>query len=96
MPALLSPTSKVLLTGPNGYIGQWVVKTLLDRGYTVRAAVRSESRANDLKTLFPSAGDKLEFAIVEDMLKVRTRFPTRFHDEMFHLTVPLPVARSLR
>jgi uncharacterized protein YbjT (DUF2867 family) len=71
MPALSSPTSKVLVTGPNGYIGLWVVKTLLDRGHTVRAAVRSETRAKDLKTLFSSAGDRLEFAIVEDMLKVR-------------------------
>ncbi|TEB29173.1 NAD(P)-binding protein [Coprinellus micaceus] len=69
MPALSSPTSKVLVTGPNGYIGLWVVKTLLDRGHTVRAAVRSETRAKDLKTLFSSAGNRLEFAIVEDMLK---------------------------
>ena len=74
MPTLSSPTSKVLVTGPNGYIGLWVVKTLLDRGHTVRAAVRSETRANELKTLFPSAADKLEFAIVEDMLQVLTRF----------------------
>ena len=28
------------VTGATGYIGSWLVKLLLDRGYTVHAAVR--------------------------------------------------------
>lgn len=33
--------SKVLVTGVSGYIASWVVKHLLDRGYTVHGTVRS-------------------------------------------------------
>lgn len=28
------------VTGANGYIGSWLVKTLLERGYIVHATVR--------------------------------------------------------
>ncbi|KAL9994008.1 putative cinnamyl-alcohol dehydrogenase [Helianthus debilis subsp. tardiflorus] len=31
----------VCVTGASGYIASWVVKLLLDRGYTVHATVRS-------------------------------------------------------
>ena len=35
---------KVLVTGGTGYIGSWVVKLLLENGYTVRMAVRNKNR----------------------------------------------------
>ena len=31
----------VCVTGASGYIGSWIVKLLLDRGYTVRGTVRN-------------------------------------------------------
>ncbi|KAM0048120.1 putative cinnamyl-alcohol dehydrogenase [Helianthus debilis subsp. tardiflorus] len=31
----------VCVTGASGYIASWLVKLLLDRGYTVHATVRS-------------------------------------------------------
>lgn len=34
---------KVCVTGASGYIASWIVKLLLDRGYTVNATVRSLS-----------------------------------------------------
>lgn len=33
----------VLVSGASGYVGAHVVKTLLDRGYSVRGTVRSTS-----------------------------------------------------
>jgi len=33
----------VCVTGASGYIASWVVKLLLDRGYTVKATVRDPS-----------------------------------------------------
>jgi len=36
----VAPPDVVLVTGGTGFLGQWVVKLLLDRGYTVRATVR--------------------------------------------------------
>ncbi|EIW55904.1 NAD-P-binding protein [Trametes versicolor FP-101664 SS1] len=67
MPAVTS--GKVLVTGANGYIAVWVVKSLLDAGFSVRGTVRSERKAGHLRTLFASAGDKFEVVIVDDITK---------------------------
>ena len=40
---MLSKTSSVLVTGGSGYVASWIVKKLLDQGYTVHATVRSKS-----------------------------------------------------
>ena len=62
---------KVLVTGANGYIAVWIVKFLLEAGFSVRGTVRSESKAGHLRELFKSSGDKFEVVIVEDITKVR-------------------------
>ncbi|OSD07838.1 NAD-P-binding protein [Trametes coccinea BRFM310] len=67
MPAITS--GKVLVTGANGYIAVWVVKTLLEQGFSVRGTVRSESKAVHLRKLFKSYGDHFEVVIVEDITK---------------------------
>ena len=69
MPAVTS--GKVLVTGANGYIAVWVVKTFLDQGFSVRWTVRSESKARYLRKLFNDFGDKFEVVVVEDITKVR-------------------------
>ena len=69
MPALTS--GKVLVTGANGFIAIWVVKKLLDKGYSVRGTVRSESKGTHLKEVFKEHGDKFEVVVVEDITKVR-------------------------
>ena len=68
MPAI-QPPARVLVTGANGYIAVWVVRTLLERGYSVRGTVRSADKGEFLKKLFSSYGDKLEVFIVEDITK---------------------------
>ena len=60
------------MTGANGYIAVWVVKTFLDQGFSVRGTVRSESKAGHLRKLFKDFGDKFEVVVVEDITKVRT------------------------
>jgi nucleoside-diphosphate-sugar epimerase len=43
------------------------LKTLLEDGFTVRAAVRSQSKADYLKSRFAEHEDKLEFVIIDDI-----------------------------
>ncbi len=61
------------MTGANGYIAVWVVKAFLDKGFSVRGTVRSESKAGHLRSLFKDFGDKFEVVVVEDITKVRMR-----------------------
>ncbi len=44
-------TKTVLVTGGNGYIGSWVVKELLEKGYTVRATVRDKNKTEKFRHL---------------------------------------------
>lgn len=39
MPAV-APLSKVLVSGINGYLATWVVRTFLEKGYSVRGTAR--------------------------------------------------------
>ncbi|KAH7921679.1 NAD(P)-binding protein [Leucogyrophana mollusca] len=71
MPALQSPDAsrKVLVSGANGFIGIWVVRTLLEQGYSVRSAVRAEEKGQHLKKMFGGYGDKHEIVVVPDITK---------------------------
>jgi len=71
MPALKSRNAKVLITGANGYLALWAVQKHLERGYSVRATVRSETKGAALKEIFKSFEAKFEIAVVDDMAKVR-------------------------
>lgn len=72
MPAVSAP-AKALVTGANGYIAVWVVRKLLEDGYTVVGTVRSASKGEHLKNLFAEYGDNFEVAVVPDITAVRAR-----------------------
>ncbi|KAI0365578.1 NAD-P-binding protein [Pilatotrama ljubarskyi] len=67
----LSPPAKVLVTGANGYVGCWVVHALLDKGYSVRAAVRTQQKADTLSALIgakhPSATSAFKCVVAADI-----------------------------
>ncbi|TFK81177.1 NAD(P)-binding protein [Polyporus arcularius HHB13444] len=67
MPAVTS--GKVLVTGANGYVAVWVVKSYLEKGFAVRGTVRSESKGKYLRQLFQSYGDKFELVVVDDITR---------------------------
>jgi nucleoside-diphosphate-sugar epimerase len=72
--AFIMPTidqgSKVLVTGANGYIAMWIVRRLLERGYSVRASVRSSARGTHLQDYFKHFNDRFELSFVADLTKV--------------------------
>lgn len=69
----MSSEKLVLITGANGHIGFRTVVEALQQGYSVRAAVRNQVKANtvlaapSIKALNP--GPKLTFTFVPDILK---------------------------
>jgi nucleoside-diphosphate-sugar epimerase len=74
MPSVIKG-SKVLVSGANGYIAMWVVRTLLERGFQVRGTVRTEDKGKFMIEYFKSLGygDKLEVVVVDDIVKVGNR-----------------------
>lgn len=73
MPSLKAP-AKVLVSGVNGFVAIWVVRALLESGYSVRGTVRSASKGDHLKEIFKGYGDKLELVIVPDITTVHHQF----------------------
>ncbi|MHB8528796.1 MAG: SDR family oxidoreductase [Caulobacteraceae bacterium] len=58
----------VLVTGGSGYIGGWCVAGLLDRGYAVRATVRSLAREGEVRAAIATVArsvDKLSFHVAD-------------------------------
>jgi nucleoside-diphosphate-sugar epimerase len=68
---VVQPPAKVLVSGANGFLAIWVVKSLLEKGYSVRGTVRSADKGDHLAKVFNKYGDKLELVVVEDITKVR-------------------------
>jgi nucleoside-diphosphate-sugar epimerase len=67
----IDKTKPVAVTGVTGYLASWVVKLLLEEGYTVRGTVRNKKDQNKIKHLLSLAKDskgKLEF-FEADLLK---------------------------
>ncbi|KAI0674147.1 NAD-P-binding protein [Trametes maxima] len=67
MPAITS--GRVLVTGANGYVAAWVLKYLLDRSFSVRGTVRSESKATYLRDYFKAYKNTLELVVIADITK---------------------------
>ncbi|KAH9547630.1 hypothetical protein CY35_11G043800 [Sphagnum magellanicum] len=78
----------VCVTGASGFIASWLVKLLLERGYTVRGTIRNPEKAKFLLQL-PGASDRLKL-FSADLLE-----PGSFDeavagcDGVFHVASPL-------
>lgn len=60
----------MLVTGVNGYVGIWVARVLLEKGYAVRGTVRSEGKAQHIRQLFKPYSERFEMVVVPDITKV--------------------------
>ncbi|KAI0665748.1 NAD-P-binding protein [Trametes maxima] len=70
MPIISAPAT-VLVSGANGYIGQWIVYELLVRGYSVHGAVRSAAKVQAMtdwvKRKLPDVAPRFQGFIVPDI-----------------------------
>lgn len=55
--------TKVFLTGASGFIAKHILRELLEKGYKVRASIRSEKRKEEIESLFPDA--EIEFVFLD-------------------------------
>ncbi|CAI8583710.1 unnamed protein product [Vicia faba] len=59
---------RVCVTGGTGFLGSWIIKSLLENGYTVNTTVRADpEKKRDLSFLtnLPGASEKLKFFIAD-------------------------------
>jgi nucleoside-diphosphate-sugar epimerase len=65
----MASSSKVLLTGGNGFIAVHIITLLLSHSHNVVTTVRSESKTTYLRRKFVDAVEsgQLKFAIVQDI-----------------------------
>ncbi|MEM6683212.1 MAG: aldehyde reductase [Pseudomonadota bacterium] len=82
--------TKVFVTGASGFIAKHIVSELLDKGYAVRAGIRSQRRKIELQNLFPDAG--LEFALLDLMQDDGWHQAMQGCDILMHTASPLPLA----
>ncbi|KAF8991367.1 D-lactaldehyde dehydrogenase [Cyathus striatus] len=83
--------SKVLVTGANGYIALWVVYLFLEKGYSVRAQVRTVNKGDYLRKLFSRHEARLEILIVDDITKEGAfDEAVKGVDAIAHMASPLP------
>ncbi|KAE9391267.1 D-lactaldehyde dehydrogenase [Gymnopus androsaceus JB14] len=65
----VSAGGKVLVTGANGYVASWVIRALLESGYSVRGTVRTEEKGIHLRKLFSDHQQNFELIVIEDITK---------------------------
>ena len=85
----------VLLTGATGFVGFAVLRAALQHGYKIRAAVRSEEKAETVRsnpTLKDVSEDQLSFVVVPDFLK-EGAFDDAVKDVKYilHVASPIPL-----
>ncbi|KAL5577960.1 hypothetical protein UlMin_019659 [Ulmus minor] len=81
----------VCVTGASGYIASWLVKLLLERGYTIKATVRDPNDPKKTKHLLSLDGAKERLHFFKASLLDEGSFDSAIHgcDGVFHTASPL-------
>ncbi|CAK8576942.1 unnamed protein product [Lathyrus sativus] len=87
----ISDGKVVCVTGASGYIASWIVKFLLQRGYTVRATVRDISNPNKVDHLLKLDGAKERLQLFKADLLEEGSFDSVIHGchGVFHTASPV-------
>ncbi|CAK9867222.1 unnamed protein product [Sphagnum jensenii] len=80
----------VCVTGASGFIASWLVKLLLERGYTVRGTIRNPEKAKFLPQL-PGASDRLKLFFADLLQPGSFDEAVAGCDGVFHVASPIIV-----
>ncbi|KAL3675231.1 hypothetical protein R1sor_025179 [Riccia sorocarpa] len=85
------PGKTVAVTGANGFIATWVVKVLLERGYTVRGTTRNPDDSTKVEHLWKLPGAKEQLTLHKAHLLEDGAFDDVFAgvDGIFHIASPV-------
>ncbi|MDB5615133.1 MAG: dihydroflavonol-4-reductase, partial [Devosia sp.] len=84
----------VLVTGGSGFVGLWVILTLLRRGYRVRSTVRSRKREAEIRTALAKhleVGDRLELVEADLLEDGGWEAAMAGVDFVMHVASPMPL-----
>lgn len=82
--------TKVFVTGASGFIAKHILRELIDKGYEVRASVRSEARKRELNELFKETA--LEFALLDLNTDAGWNEALAGCDALIHTASPFPLS----
>ncbi|MCU4653276.1 aldehyde reductase [Roseibacterium sp. SDUM158016] len=81
--------TKVFVTGASGFIAKHILRELMEKGYAVRASVRSDRRKEELESLFRDAS--LEFATLDLTRDDGWQDALKGCDVLIHTASPFPL-----
>ncbi|KAG6684838.1 hypothetical protein I3842_12G083400 [Carya illinoinensis] len=81
----------VCVTGGSGYIGSWLVKTLLEKGHTVHATLRNlgDTSKVDLLKSFPNASNRLVLFEADIYNSLEFELAIKGCEYVFHVATPM-------
>ncbi|MEM8730834.1 MAG: aldehyde reductase [Pseudomonadota bacterium] len=82
--------TKVFVTGASGFIAKHILRELFEKGYEVRASVRSQARQAELEALFPD--QPIEFAFLDLTKDDGWTEAMEGCDVLIHTASPFPMA----
>lgn len=88
---------KVCVTGAGGYIGSWMVKSLLQRGYIVNATFRNPENGAKMEPLLalPGAAERLRLFKADLCEEGTFNSAVEGCDGVFHLASPMVTSNPL-
>lgn len=92
---IMNEEKNVLVTGGTGYIAEYIIANLLDRGYNVRATARSTKRVSSaqaaIKNLTQSEHPEIEFVAADLASDSGWKAAMKGMNYVMHVASPFPV-----